>query len=108
MLGFRIAALRKRKGLSQEQLAMQINVCASAIGMYEQGRREPSLKTLIAISQEFGISLDYLITGEEPPNRNVERITGILFNLRDDLSGIPEPLLLSESELNKVMAALQC
>lgn len=35
----------------------------SAIGMYEQGRREPSIDILIALSNEFGVTLDYLITG---------------------------------------------
>ena len=48
MIGSRIAALRKKKGLSQNQLAQRINVCASAIGMYEQGRREPPIETLTA------------------------------------------------------------
>jgi transcriptional regulator with XRE-family HTH domain len=31
--------------------------------MYEQGRREPSVETLVELSQLFGVSLDYLITG---------------------------------------------
>ena len=106
MLGYRIAALRKKLGFSQNQLAEQINVCASTIGMYEQGRREPSVKTLIAISQLFGVSLDYLITGMDASDRNIEKLAGMLFILQPDLSGVPEPLPLSESDLNKVMAVL--
>ena len=62
MVGERITVLRKRAKLSQEQLAKQLNVSASTIGMYEQGRREPSIRTLIALSQIFGVSLDYLLT----------------------------------------------
>ena len=63
MLGQRIAALRRQAGLNQAELARQLRVSPSAIGMYEQGRREPSLDTLVAMARIFGVSLDYLATG---------------------------------------------
>ena len=63
MLGKRITALRKQAGLSQAELAKRVNVSASAIGMYEQGRREPPIDILVAMSNEFDVSIDYLITG---------------------------------------------
>lgn len=107
MVGCRITALRKKTGISQEQLARQINVCASAVGMYEQGRREPSIKLLIAISQVFGVSLDYLLTGTEAPDRGVERIAGVLFVLQADLPGVSETLLLNEADLVKVIEVLR-
>jgi transcriptional regulator with XRE-family HTH domain len=31
--------------------------------MYEQGRREPAAEILVALSQIFGVSTDYLLTG---------------------------------------------
>lgn len=65
MLSKRIAHLRKKAGMSQSRLALALNVSPSTIGMYEQGRRIPDLPTLISISRLFGVSLDYLITGEE-------------------------------------------
>ena len=65
MLSKRIAHLRKKKGMSQSQLAAALNVRPSTIGMYEQGRRVPDLSTLISISRLFGVSLDYLVTGKE-------------------------------------------
>ena len=46
MLGPRIAALRHDAGWSQAELAKKLRVSASAIGMYEQSRREPSADTL--------------------------------------------------------------
>ena len=51
--------------MSQLQLAEILHVSASTIGMYEQGRRVPGLDILIPMSQAFGVSLDYLITGKE-------------------------------------------
>lgn len=107
MVGYRITALRKKAGLSQDQLAKQINVCASAIGMYEQGRREPSIKTLVALSQVFGVSLDYLITGTDSLEQDLPKIAGVLFILRADLPGISDTILLNEEALNQVMPTLQ-
>ena len=52
MLGARIAALRREAGLSQAELATRLQVSASALGMYEQGRREPSMETLVRLAKE--------------------------------------------------------
>ena len=66
MLGIRIAILRISKGWSQAELARRIGVSASAVGMYEQGRREPSLDLLVRLAREFGVTTDYLLMGETP------------------------------------------
>ena len=66
MLGARIAALRRQAGLSQTRLAERLKISTSAVGMYEQGRREPSIETVIALAEIFGVSTDYLLTGRIP------------------------------------------
>lgn len=63
MLGTRIAALRKHAGMTQSELARHIHVSTSTVGMYEQGRRLPNISMLVALSQEFSVSIDYLILG---------------------------------------------
>lgn len=65
MLFHRIIMLRKNAGMSQLQLAEALNVSASTVGMYEQGRRSPGLDVLVRMSCVFGVSLDYLITGSD-------------------------------------------
>lgn len=65
MLSKQIAQLRKNVGMSQPQLARLLNLSPSTIGMYEQGRRVPDLPTIVSISRLFGVSLDYLVSGEE-------------------------------------------
>lgn len=62
-MGDRIAQLRQKKGLSQAALGKKLGLSASAIGMYEQGRREPSICVLVSLAQEFGVTTDYLLTG---------------------------------------------
>ena len=64
MLGARIAALRRGRGLSQAQLAQRLKISPSAVGMYEQGRREPSAQLLVAMAAEFQVSTDFLLTGK--------------------------------------------
>ena len=74
MLGTRIASLRHGYGLSQAELARRLHISPSAIGMYEQGRREPSVDILIAIAQEFGVTLDYLLSGHPDSVQDVSAL----------------------------------
>lgn len=61
MFGIRLRLLRCRAGMTQTQLGEKLNLTASALGMYEQGRRMPSLSTIVEISEFFGVSCDYLL-----------------------------------------------
>lgn len=78
MLGTRIAALRRNVGLSQAQLASRLGISASAMGMYEQGRREPSADTLLALSRELQVSVDYLLTGQAQTPAESETLSALL------------------------------
>ncbi len=71
MLGARIATLRKASGMSQAQLAANLKISPSAVGMYEQGRREPSVETLAAMAELFGVTIDFLVTGK--PGNTLEQ-----------------------------------
>lgn len=72
MLGLRIAMLRRQRGLSQAELARRLHISASAVGMYEQGRREPSLDIVVALAEELDVSTDFLLTGKIQQNRGTE------------------------------------
>lgn len=63
MIGQRIAALRKNARMSQAELARALGVSPSAVGMYEQGRREPAVAMLVRLAEIFQVSTDYLLTG---------------------------------------------
>ena len=56
-----LRALRKRKGLSQVELAEKLGFSKSLIGLYETGDRKPSFEALEAIADFFNVDLDYLL-----------------------------------------------
>ncbi len=57
--------LRKKKGYSQLKISFDLNISREAISFYENGKRSPDIDMLVRMSQYFGVSIDYLITGEE-------------------------------------------
>ena len=87
MLGERIAALRRRAGLSQAELAQRLQISASAMGMYEQGRREPAVDTLVAMARELQVSTDFLLTGKIRTPQEDEAMTQMLLGSILDADG---------------------
>ncbi len=57
--------IRKQRKLNQQKVAMDLNISREALSYYENGKREPSLVLLVAMSRYFNVSINYLITGEE-------------------------------------------
>lgn len=63
-LSEKLYTLRKKSGLSQEQLAERLNVSRQAISKWESGMSLPESDKLVSISRYFGVSLDYLLKDE--------------------------------------------
>jgi transcriptional regulator with XRE-family HTH domain len=61
----RLYQLRKQKGLSQEELASRLNVSRQTVSKWEIGDSAPDMEKLIAMSELFDVSLDYLMLGKE-------------------------------------------
>ncbi len=57
--------IRRQKKLSQVKVSMDLNISREAISNYETGRRSPDIDMLVKMSDYFGISIDYLIRGED-------------------------------------------
>ncbi|MBQ4288845.1 MAG: helix-turn-helix transcriptional regulator [Clostridia bacterium] len=60
-LSEKLYELRKKGGLSQEQLAEQLGVSRQAVSKWESGKAVPESDTLISISRYYNVSLDYLM-----------------------------------------------
>lgn len=61
----RIQNLRKAKGISQEELANQLGVSRQAVSKWEGQQSTPDLEKIIAMSDYFGVTTDYLLKGTE-------------------------------------------
>ena len=70
LLSEKLYMLRKNSGLSQEQLAEQLNVSRQAISKWEQGTAVPESEKLITISNYFGVTVDYLLKEDTADTTN--------------------------------------
>ena len=64
-LSEKLYELRKKGGLSQEQLAERLGVSRQAVSKWESGKAVPESDTLISISEYFNVSLDYLMKEDD-------------------------------------------
>lgn len=64
----KLTALRRGRGLSQEQLAEKLGVTRQSVSKWESGAALPELNKLVALSEFFDVSVDYLVKDylEEP------------------------------------------
>lgn len=86
----KLQELRKKKGLTQEELAQVLFVSRTAVSKWESGRGYPNIESLKAISVFFGVTVDELLSGEqlitisEEDNRKKEnRLRDLVFGLLD-------------------------
>lgn len=63
-LGEKLQRLRKDKGLSQEQLATQLNVSRQAVSKWEVGESVPDTENIIQLSKIFQVTTDYILIDE--------------------------------------------
>ena len=57
--------LRKQKNLTIKEVATYLHVTHPSISRYENNLQEPSIETLTKLADLYGVSLDYLIKGED-------------------------------------------
>lgn len=58
---FRLKELRKKHGISQLKLALDLNMNQNSISRYENMEREADYETLIRFADYFEVSVDYLL-----------------------------------------------
>lgn len=62
---------RRKLGLSQEQFAERMDISRQAVSKWESGQSMPDLDKIVAMSQIFGVSTDYLLKEEEGASEEV-------------------------------------
>lgn len=64
-IGKRIAALRKEKGLTQEELAQHMGVSGQAVSKWENDQTCPDISALPKLARLLGVTVDELLEGKE-------------------------------------------
>ena len=85
-IGNKIQELRKKKGMSQEELAEKIGVARQTISKWELGETSPDLKQAKELSKIFKISLDELTNNDIKEvliekTSNTEQLAGLILKL---------------------------
>ena len=62
--GEKLGRLRKQRGLSQEELAVKLDVSRQAVSKWELGTTMPDIKNAVLLSDLFDVSTDYLLKDE--------------------------------------------
>lgn len=75
-VGKRIAELRKKQGLTQEQLAEMLSTTRQAVSKWESEKSTPDIVYVISMGKIFGVSMDYLLLGMEPAVSQAEARNG--------------------------------
>lgn len=65
MLSEKIRELRRKEGLSQDELAERVDVSRQAVSKWELGSAVPTADKLVELADFFGVSLDWLMRGED-------------------------------------------
>ena len=84
--GKKIMELRKKKGLSQEDLADKIGVARQTISKWELGETSPDIKQAKELSKIFNVSLDELVDNDIKDvliekTSNTEKLAGLILKL---------------------------
>ena len=89
-LGEKIIHLRKKRGLSQEELAITLNVSRQAVSKWETGEAKPDTDKVVALAEYFEVTTDWLLRDIAP----LETHTGTDAHMSPAQARAGAPLLL--------------
>jgi transcriptional regulator with XRE-family HTH domain len=105
LFGERLLSIRKKKKVSQDELAKQIGVHAPVIGRYERNEVKPSIDVATNIANALGVSLDFLvgITDVDLDNEVLHQVMDIQKLNEDDKKQITSTInaLLRDAKARK-------
>ena len=66
--------LRRRAGLTQEDVANYLCIAQTAVSKWERGLTLPDQINLPRIAELYGTTVDYLLTGKEPQSKPIVKV----------------------------------
>ena len=100
-LGNRISQLRKEKGLTQEELAQQLDVSPQAVSKWENDLTCPDISSLPKLAQILGVSVDTLLSGKAQPMAQLVPV-----EQRKDIKDMMLRIMVDSAEGDKVRVNL--
>lgn len=82
ILADKIIDLRKKSGMSQEELAEKVNVSRQAVSKWEGAQSVPDLDKILTLSEIFGVSTDYLLKDDFETEEYIPTDSGDKTSLR--------------------------
>ena len=76
-IGNQIMVIRREQQLTQEQFGSLFHVTRQTVSNWENGKSYPDLQLLIAISDQFGVSLDTLLKEDSKMVKAIDRERGL-------------------------------
>lgn len=64
-----------QKGMTQKDIAKELNISQQRFNFYVNGSREPDIATMILLADYFGVTVDYLIGHEKEPTVKDDGLT---------------------------------
>lgn len=103
-IGGNIAALRRAKGLTQEQLADMLGISAPAVSKWETGSSCPDISLLCPLARALDTNVDSLLSfHEELPDEEVKEQIKSVFELLTGEGGAEERAASGEARLNELL-----
>ena len=97
-IGKRIASLRKKKGLTQEQLAEKHGYARTTLGKMEAGLRDFKSTEIIALANYFNVSTDYLLGLTDMKANNLEDANAEIIDLKKERTYYKNTLMMIAHE----------
>jgi len=88
LIGSRLKIIRLNSGIKQKDLAEKLSIKASALSMYEQGKREPSIVFLKSFCDFFNIPMSQFFIFIENKGDNLNKLEDQDNEIRSVLSGL--------------------
>ena len=107
----RIKQLRKKKGISQSELAALIGVKNNTVSTWERGTRKPDFEALDLLSDYFEVSFEYILGSSNKEEARVkptqkELDTLALSSIADEIKEITEKYSRLSDKSQKMIDAL--
>ncbi len=111
-VGSKIKELRKQSGMTQAELAGKLGISSSAVGMYEQGRREPDNDMMLKLCDVFDVSADDLLGQIKKTGKSVTRELSEVFDEFTQFLSAQQSLMfdgvpLNDDDKSKIVDAIK-